>query len=201
MEPIFNDSLFQGNIGIIHDSNILKRSSELFFEMPKNQTIENSFFHFGLLFDSLHYSRNDKWNEIYKPIKMQYKSIVDSIEIVAAQLGKDINDQYDESEADKYDPYYWRIIKGTEYKRPDWAFYMFIGNLQGVFNGNRMTQDKLIQYLNLFPKAFFDQHGDRVSYIFNYFDERGFILSLNNEIKLTKYGHGIFDEELNLREK
>lgn len=196
MEPIFKDSLFNSNNGVVQDCGIFMKSSELFFEIPKNRTLENSFFHFGLIFDSSHYLKNDNWKGIFKPIKALYRGIISSEEIVSIQLGKTSNDEYDEAEADKNDPYYWRITKAIEYKRPDWAFYMFAGNIQGLFNGNRISEDRLMQYLSLFPEEFISTHKERLQYAFNYFDERGYLLALEKAPKLIKIGKGLYDEIL-----
>ncbi|HRK82311.1 MAG TPA: hypothetical protein PLZ12_12785 [Saprospiraceae bacterium] len=196
MEPIFKDSLFNSNNGVVQDCVIFKKSSELFFEIPKNRTLENSFFHFGLIFDSSHYLKNDNWEGIFKPIKALYRGIISPEEIVSIQLGKTSNNEYDEAEADKHDPYYWRITKAIEYKRPDWALYMFAGNVQGLFNGNRISEDRLLQYLRLFPEEFISIHKERLQYAFNYFDERGYLLALDKAPKLIKIGKGLYDEIL-----
>lgn len=195
MEPLFNDDRFNRNKGIISDCEILRKSSELFFELEKNRTLNYHFYHLGLLFDSNHYKKGERWRaKIFTPTRDVYSGEIDYEIILSVQLGKDLNNEYDEKESDKYDPYYWRIIKAIEYERPDWAFYMFLGNLQGLINGNRITEERMIQYLELFPEKFIQTEKDRLQYIFNFFDERGFLLSFNDVPKLIKVGNGIFDD-------
>ena len=195
MEPLFNDDRFNSNKGIISDCEILSKSSEFFFGFEKNRTLNNHFYHLGLLFDSNHYKKGERWrSEIFTPTRDIYSGKVDYEIILSVQLGKDLNNEYDEKESDKYDPYYWSINKAIEYKRPVWAFYMFLGNLQGLINGNRITEERMIQYLQLFPKEIIQAEKVRLQYIFNFFDERGFLLSLSDVPELIKVGNGIFDE-------
>ena len=194
MDPLFNDLKFNSNQEIIEDCHILQLGSEYFFSKSVNRTLENAYYHFGLLFESSHYQRNELWKTIYKPVKELFKGVIDSETILSVQLGKDLNHEYDERESDKYDKYYWRIIKAIEYKRPSWVFYMFLGNLQGLINGNRITEERMIQYLQLFPKEIIQAEKVRLQYIFNFFDERGFLLSFSDVPELIKVGNGIFDE-------
>ena len=193
MEPLFSDLKYKSNQEVIEDCGVLQMETECFFSKPVNRTLENAFFHFGLLFDSSHYQKNELWKTIYKPVKELFKGVIDSETIVSAQLGKDLNHEYNEKEADEFDRYYWRIIKAKEYKRPSWALYMFVGNVQGLFNGNRITEKRLLQYLELLPEEFIQAEKERLQHTFNSFDERGYLLSFKNVPKLIKVGKGLFD--------
>lgn len=123
-----------------------------------------------------------------KPIKDLFPNEIDTELLLSVQLGKDVNGKYNEAESDKYDSYYWKITKAIEYNRPDWAFFMFIGNVQGVFNGSRISSNRLIKYFELMPKQFIDNYRTDIVYIFNFFDEQGMELgiSLTNEFSLKK---------------
>ena len=61
MEPIFNDEKFRSNKSVINDCQLFIAGTTYFFAHPKNRTLENAYYHFGLMFDSLHYERNEKW--------------------------------------------------------------------------------------------------------------------------------------------
>ena len=86
------------------------------------------------------------------------------------------------------------MIKAIEYKRPSWAFYMFMGNIQGLFNGNRITENRLLQYLKLFPDEFIQSEREILQHIFNSFDERGYLISFKEVPELIKVGKGVFDD-------
>lgn len=197
MEPIFDNAQFNRNKDVVPNCDILKMGTRLFFMHEKNRSLNYHFYHFGLLFDSNHYEKTDVWRkEVFTPTRDIYGGEIDYEIIVSAQLGKDLNNEYDEQQSDKYDPYYWRIIKAMEYKRPDWAFYMFAGNIQGLFNGNRILEKRLLQYFRLFPEEFIIAHKQRLQYAFNYFDERGYLLVLDKAPELIKIGRGLYDDIL-----
>lgn len=195
MEPLFDNKKFRNNYNIIKDCELLKIGTQYFFAHPKNRTIEYHFYHFGLLFDSNHYEKNKNWKEtIYTPTRELFKDKVNIETLLSIQLGKDLSNKYDEKKADQFDPYYWRITKAIEYKRPNWAFYMFLGNIQGLFNGDRISQERFKKYLDLFPNRFLQENIDEIEFIFNYFDERGCTLSLKGEVKLLFKGNRLYKE-------
>ena len=195
MEPIFNDKKYKSNHGVIADCELLRIGTKYFFSHSKNQTLENHFYHFGLLFDSNHFEKNDKWRkEIFTPTRDLFKGVIDHEIIVSVQLGKDLNNEYDEEEADKYDPYYWRIIKATEYNRDDWGYFMFLGNIQGLLNGDKITENKFIAYLNLFPQPFMQKYKEQLQFNLNFFDERGYVFNIENKIELKRIAQGLYQE-------
>lgn len=195
MEPIFNDNKFRGNLSAINNCQLFIAGTSYFFAHPKNRTLENAYYHFGLMFDSLHFERNKKWkDEIFRPVKEFFPGVIETELLLAIQLGKDNDFEYNELEADKYDPYYWRIKKAAEQTRADWAFFMFLGNIQGLFNGNRITKERFLQYLSFFPEKFIKKNKENIQCVFNFFDERGYLLAINKAITLSKVGPGLYPE-------
>lgn len=193
MEPIFNDEKFRSNKSVINDCQLFIAGTTYFFAHPKNRTLENAYYHFGLMFDSLHYERNEKWrDEMFRPIKEFFPGVIETELLLAVQLGKNSNFEYNEVEADKYDPYYWRIKKATEHERDDWAFFMFFGNIQGLFNGDRITEERLLNYIDKFPELFIQNQRKQLEYNFNFFDERGYYIEIEESTKLNKKASGIY---------
>ncbi|MEM9546232.1 MAG: hypothetical protein AAGA77_09665 [Bacteroidota bacterium] len=195
MEPIFDDIRFNSNKKIITDSSVFCDATSCFFAQPKNRTLENAYYHFGLVFDSLHFEQNEKWrSDLYTPIKDLFPNVIDPELLLAAQMGKDDEYYYDEDEADKYDPYYWRIIKAKEFKREDWAFFMFLGNIQGILNGRRITLERFNQYLDLFPTVFLEKNKSRLQYNLNFFDELGYFFKIGDALEVVQSSNPVYPE-------
>jgi len=196
MEPIFKNDKYCGNRHVVEDCSLLQYGSLYFFSQPKNINLEYAYYHFGLLFDSLHYARTDQFRkQIYNPVKDVLSEEVDTETLLSVQMGKDLNGYYDEKEADRYDSYYWRIEKAKQFNRPSWAYFMFLGNLQGVLNGNRMNVERMQRYLKLFEVDFLEAHEDKLKFVFNFFDERGLQLTskVGGGFVLKRVGKPLFD--------
>lgn len=180
MEPIFNDGQFDRNHGVIDDCSLFHLGTEYFFSHPKNRTLNNACYHFGLLFRSNHYKESQQWHSPKtKPIADFFKGVISTELLIAVQMGADDNGYYDEKESDKFDSYHWGITKAIEYNRPDWAFFLFLGYLQGTFNGDRILASRYVEYLNLFPGQFMTKYQANIIVLFDFFDERGFKLSID----------------------
>jgi hypothetical protein len=195
MELFFNKKVFNRRFEVIRDFEIFKHSIRIFFYHPKNITLNYHFYFFGLKFESCHFERNENWRkEMVSPTRHIFGGKIDTALIDSVHFGRDLNNELDENESDKYDPYYWRITKAKEYNRPEWGFYFLFGMVQGLFNSGTITLNRLVTYINLFPVEFLNKNRTKIEYIFNFFDERGYLLTIGEKIILEKIGDGLYIE-------
>ncbi len=195
MELFFDEKVFDDKSGVVNDYEIYKLSVRVFFSHYKNINFNYHVYKFGLDLNSIHYKKTKKyWYEMVSPVGHIFREKFNDPLLDSVHFGRDLNNELDENESDKYDPYYWRITKAKEYNRPEWGFYFLFGMIQGLFNAGTITLNRLITYINLFPKEFLKSNRTKLEYIFNFFDERGYLLTLAEEIILEKVGDGLYSE-------
>ena len=186
------------NYGVISDTEHLAIRTNAFFSQPKNIVLEFSLFHFGLVFESRHYSRKSAFlSSMNTPLKNHFQGVIAAEELLAVQLGKDLNYEYSEQESDLYDPLYYALTRCNRFRRPDWAYYLLFGSLLGYWNGAGITVEQFDRLASLIPESFWSKHATPAQYIFNSFEERGYIFtSLNGSQSLSYLGSGVFDDLL-----
>ncbi len=163
------------------DAGELLNRTTSFFDIAANQTQENHFYHFGLLFESTHYERNEFWRKnIHTPTREKFRGSVPFELIVAVQLGKDQNYEYDEAEADQFDSFYWSITRAIQFERPDWSYFYFFGGMQGKLNGEMITAERFCQYLSLFPESVLSRYQGNLLELFEHFNETEWRLSITD---------------------
>lgn len=195
MELLFDKNVFNRKYTVVKDFEIFKESIRIFFSHPKNITLNYHFYLFGLKFESSHFEMKEKWRkEMVSPTRHIFGGKTDNRLIDSVHFGRDLNNELDENESDKYDPYYWRITKAKEYNRPEWGFYFLFGMVQGLFNSGTITLNRLVTYINVFPVEFLNKNRTKIEYIFNFFDERGYLLTIGEKIILEKIGDGLYIE-------
>ena len=172
-------------------SEVFNNKYEAFFRNENNKTIEKSLYALGVLLRSTHLT--NKKTRPYNPKDYELITSWDLDVWMRVTWGTD-----DEKEDEIYEkemeetvlPYYdYLICNAVKYNRPSWALFGLIGMMQGSLNQNQfevrskddvfMPED-FIRNIKYLPLDFLKLHKNDFTYLFSYFDEREYELTIDN---------------------
>lgn len=163
------------------------------FNIEENKKIETSLYALGVLLRSTHLKEknirpyNPKDNELINnwDLDVWIKVTWGTDDIKEEEV---YQKEFDEA-INAMSEYKYMIINAIKYSRPPWAIFGIIGMMQGNLNRNQflLTSDEdnlikedFIRCLEYLPIQFLHQYKSDLEYLFAYFDEGNYKLTIND---------------------